>query len=231
LAAGYLWLLFACLLGHLDKMSAHPGLTEDVARLADALSPAGIAVAVSFLAYLVGSFSQSVFESVGRAITGKTGLTGWARLSPRGHDALDDLLVSRVTAGTLDSPAEAGRLATDVVAELDLIKSRLLESKRDLFEEIDRLQGEADLRFAVLPPLAAVAIVAVLSIPVGSFGTEGATMTKCMLVFLVLLLMEMIAFQALGISRKANDKLVDAVLLEQVSAPALDRWERERGLT
>lgn len=229
LAAGYVWILFAWLVAHLGTADAHPGLTEDLAKLGDALSPAGLAVAVSFLAYLIGSFSKSLFDSLAAVTTKRLDVAGLTRLSERGHDVLDDLLAQHLPAGLLASPSDAGELASEIVDELDLIKSRLLESKRDLFDEIDRLQAEAELRFALLPPLLAVGVVAVLSIPLGSMGGADPShfAGKFLLVCGVVVLIEIFAYQAIASSRKANDKIIDAVLLEQVSAPAVDRWQRE----
>jgi hypothetical protein len=229
LAAGYLWILFACLLAHLGSNTPHSAFGEDLVRVGKALSPVGLAVAVSFIAYLVGSFSKAIFDDIGATLTERIGYHGWARLSQRGHDVLDDLLASRVVTGVLASPVDAANLASDIIDELDLVKTRLLDSKRDYYEEIDRLHAEADLRLALLPPLLAVGIVAVLAIPITSLDKFGFSTVagKGILVFGVVFLIEVFAIQALNTSRRANDKILDALLLEQVSAPAMDRWERE----
>jgi hypothetical protein len=64
LAAGYLWLLFGWLLLHntFEDMDQNSGPLGAVIELAHNASPAGVVIAISFLAYLVGCLSQAVFS-------------------------------------------------------------------------------------------------------------------------------------------------------------------------
>jgi hypothetical protein len=231
LAAGYLWILFIFLLAHLGSGRPHSDLTQDLDRLGHALSPAGLAVAVSFAAYLIGSFSQGLSQGVSRRIGNRIGLYESGRLTWRGLEGLEDLLVPRVVAGALASPVEARDLSNEIIDEIDLVKSRLLEIEQDLHNEVDRLHAEADFIAAVLAPLIAVGIFAVLQIPtesISSFvGDKGGG--GFLLVIGVLLAAYAMARQGLGIYQRANDKIIDAIFLEQVSSPALDRWDREAG--
>jgi hypothetical protein len=227
LAAGYLWLLFIYLVA--DLGDAHPtsGITKQIADLGDALSPVGVAAAAGFAAYLIGSFStwvaRELVQLLVRTINPKTGASQGG-LSSRGFAALDDLLTPRVARGELRTLADAGRLAREILGELDLIKTRLLGRDPELHGEIDRLHAEAEFRFALLLPLTAVAIVAVLGIPIpGDFGD----VADIPMVSGVVILVEVFAFQAIGVWRQANDKLLDAVFLERVESPALERWDRD----
>lgn len=232
MAAGYLWILFICLLAHIGEQQPHSGLGEELVRLGNALSPVGLAVAVSFVAYLLGSFTHGILQSLWSAITDRFAIAGGVRISQRGHEALDELLASRVSAGALTNADDAADLANDIVDELDLIKTRLLAAKRDLHHEIDRLHSEADFRGAVVLPLAAVLVVAVLAIPVGVNGWAGfeKPLVQFMLIMGVGWLALLLAAQASNINKRANDKVVDALLLDQVSSPTLERWDREAGL-
>lgn len=222
LAAGYLWLLFIYLVGDLNEADATSGLTKQITDLGEALSPVGVAVAISFAAYLVGSLSNWIGRGVTRvpALVADPRGAPQPRLSARGFGALEDLLAPRVASGEIRSLDEGRRLARDVLAELDLIKTRLLGRDPELHAEIDRLHAEADFRFALLLPLTAVSMVGVLEIPVEAVG-------QFIIIMGVLLVVEVFAFQALDVLQQANDKLLDALFLERVESPALERWVRE----
>jgi hypothetical protein len=227
LAAGYLWILFVFLLAHLGSSEPHSGIGRDLARLGDALSPAGLAVAVSFAAYLVGSFSHGLSQGASRWLGNRLGLYNSGRLSWRGLEGLEDLLMPRAVAGLLVSPEEARDLSSEVVDELDLVKSRLLETEHDIHNEVDRLHAEADFIAAVISPLIAVGVFAVLQIPVGPVGGFPQGWVEFFLVLGVVLVAYVMIIQGVLIYQRANDKIVDAIFLEQVRSPALDRWDRE----
>jgi len=189
----------------------------------------GLAVAISFVAYLVGSFSQGLSQGLWSGLGKLIGPEESIRLSPRGYQGLEDLLTPRAVEGRLTSPAKARELANEVIGELDLIKARLLQGERALHNEIDRLHSEADFLGAILPPLIAVGVIAVLAIPVGQIGSleNSVGLVKGFLVVGVVILACMLGVQGILIYQRANDKLIDAVFLDQVRSPALDRWDRE----
>lgn len=222
LAAGYVWILFICLAAHVTEVSPRSEFTRELVDLAHTLSAIGLAVAVSFAAYLIGSLSQWIFSVLGSILFRRSRRR--ALLSERGQETLDDLLASRVAAGVLSKAADAGHLAKEVMNDLALTKTRLLGVHNELYEEIDRLQAEAEFRAALLPPLSAVLTLAVFEIPGGALPSE---LPAWLLLFGVALLAELIGFQIIALVQQANDKVVDALLLERVSSPALDRWERE----
>jgi hypothetical protein len=67
LAAGYLWLLAVYLAFEpLVPRDIEGTLWDSLDRLREAISPAGVAVAVSFLAYVVGSLSETLTAARGR---------------------------------------------------------------------------------------------------------------------------------------------------------------------
>jgi hypothetical protein len=89
-------------------------------------------------------------------------------------DTVDKRLLGRVRAGiaieasfvggvpdeVIDTlPPLAVALTSRVVRELEVIADNLLDAKSDLFGPIDRLRGEAELRYAVLPPLVALVVL------------------------------------------------------------------------
>jgi hypothetical protein len=61
LASGFLWLLLAYLIFHADVASAH-GKVKEIEELGGKLSPAALAVAATFVAYLAGSLSDDLFK-------------------------------------------------------------------------------------------------------------------------------------------------------------------------
>ncbi len=70
LAAGYTWLLVAWLVYGSDA-SQHPtGLALDLRRLHDTVSTAGAAVALGFVAYMIGVFSIALTGVLARWVTG-----------------------------------------------------------------------------------------------------------------------------------------------------------------
>ena len=223
-------MLFVFLLAHLGSGEPQSEFTKDLARLGEALSPVGLAVAVSFVAYLLGVSSQGLSQGTWRWVGKTFGIYRSGRVSPRGFEGIEDLLTTRAAAGMLTSPEDARDLAGDIIEELDLVKARLLETERDLHNEVDRLHAEADFIAAVLPPLIAVGIVAVLQIPIGPIGSfADAGTVEVLLVVGVLSVAYAMGIQGLLIYQRASDKIVDAIFLEQVSSPALDRWDREAG--
>lgn len=229
LAAGYLWLLFIYLVADLGQVRPESGIVKEIADLGSNLSPVGVAVAVSFAAYLTGSLSMWLGRWL-LSLASPFDEEPPKRLSARGWGALEDLLAPRVAPGTGVSLEEAKRLGREVMQELDLIKTRLLGQEPELHSEIDRLHGEADFRFAVLPPLLGVGIVGVLAIPIDTGDLFWNVLITFLLVVGVIGLIEVLAAQGISVWAQANDKLVDAVLLNRADSPALERWDREKDI-
>ncbi len=61
LAAGFTWILLGYLIVHQHVSTAH-GKVKEIVELGEHLSPAALAVAASFVAYLLGSLSEDLFR-------------------------------------------------------------------------------------------------------------------------------------------------------------------------
>jgi len=92
--------------------------------------------------------------------------------------------------------------------DLDLVKTRLLQEHKEVFSVNDRLNSEADLRFAVIPPLTLLAGVI----------AERADMWWLFPVLLIPVLL--LGLQAWARKRSGGDVLADALNLRLVEAPA-----------
>src|SRR5437763_5068975 len=70
LAAGYLWLFAGWLVlePHYASWDKSGGPLASTIQLSHQLTPAGLGVAVSFVAYLIGSLSQSAFSGLAGAL-------------------------------------------------------------------------------------------------------------------------------------------------------------------
>jgi hypothetical protein len=99
-------------------------------------------------------------------------------------------------------------LLDELLEDLDLVKTRLLEEHKEVFSVSDRLNSEADLRFAVIPPLILLSGVI-------------ANRTETWWLFPVLLVpVCLLGFQAWARKRSGGDVLADALSLRLVEAPA-----------
>jgi hypothetical protein len=99
-------------------------------------------------------------------------------------------------------------LLEELLDDLDLVKTRLLQEHKEVFSVSDRLNSEADLRFAVIPPLALLAGVI----------ANRADMWWLFPVLLVPVLL--LGLQAWARKRSGGDVLADALSLRLVEAPA-----------
>jgi hypothetical protein len=288
LAAGYIWLLaiYVAIEPHVpDAKHAH-GLYATLLHLRDAASSVGLAVAVSFAAYLVGAISEGVLgrfwqedrlASVGSPIwaapytsKGKDALEaevlahgrrlgevqppsapyGWATPfvtniasdSPELNSLIEEYRVSSDPfpgiAGDLvyvyvpfayrrDSPwrqdhlvkpneawAAVSKFLSDrVVRDFRLMRIRLMGKETELFAVADRLQAEAEFRFAIVPPLAALAI-AVASRVEWYVGLVVLILTAGTLWTL--------ARQGILRLRQSGDTLLDALRVGRVASPTLE---------
>jgi hypothetical protein len=96
----------------------------------------------------------------------------------------------------------------ELLNDLDLVKTRLLEKHKEVFSVSDRLNSEADLRFAVIPPL-------ILLAGVIAERAESIWLIPAFLVPIALL-----GVQAWARKRRGGDVLADALSLRLVEAPA-----------
>ncbi len=284
LAAGYIWLL-AWWLAFEPRLAARAEATDVLSslyRLDDALSGFGLAAVASFVAYLAGSLSMTLFSRGLKSLfRGKVALADEeSRLEPLSASALRALgHLARETRERMESslalsdtrpselvgelrgyppsrhPAIAppgfhsrrarlrrrlGRLARpamltadsttpdpDAVTEARLLRAavddlpqvlqvRLLGRDPDLFAAVDRHRAEVEFRLAVIPPVLALAAVAVtrlsfwyavLAAALGVVAAAG------------------LFWDALNRERASNDILADALADRRVNAPTLERLE------
>jgi hypothetical protein len=95
--------------------------------------------------------------------------------------------------------------------DLPLIRTRLLVNHPELAAEYDRLQAEANLRYAFLLP--GVALLITLAVQDSAFWLIGVVVALAL------------AWQGVQRQREAGDVLADALLAGTVSAPVIDRYE------
>ena len=100
-------------------------------------------------------------------------------------------------------------LVASIVSELRLVEKRLIGKENELYGEADRLRGEAEFREAIIPPLAALVVVAAVEqtwfwvagfIPIGALYWQAARRTQA-----------------------RYEVLVDALAVDRVEAPTLER--------
>jgi hypothetical protein len=189
LAAGYIWLLVGWLLVHeryagWDKDGGPLGALID---LADALTPVGLGIAASFVAYLIGSLSQSLTEPLwnhlprlGRDDAGlrasfakviSAWLKKWEAAFQReggGRGRVGEALKTELPSVNRDE------LAATVVSEAEVIADNLLDEGSELYGTVDRLRGEVELRLAIGLPLTVLLLVlAFQSSPLWLLGIVG----------------------------------------------------------
>jgi hypothetical protein len=96
--------------------------------------------------------------------------------------------------------------------EFDLLKLRLLRKSPELFAEVDRGFAEAEFRLAIAPPLAALAALLAL---------EDSPLWA-----IAMLAVPALIAQGIARRRAAGDRLVDALVLDEIKSPLLEGLER-----
>ncbi|HYJ22770.1 MAG TPA: hypothetical protein VEW07_12210 [Solirubrobacterales bacterium] len=148
---------------------------------------------------------EEVEESIplGRAISGDDPL----------HVLFDIAEVSEKNlprAASDGGPSEG--LTQRVITDLRLSKLRLLEKAPEVFEEVDRIESEAEMRLAVVPPL--LALIAVLAVRSSILWLAG------------LLLVAFLFQQGIRCRQERGDQIIDAVSVGTVEPPELERLAR-----
>ena len=172
--AGYLWLAFAWLVVDPD-LSHKPraGLGSAVFELGHRIGHFGVAAAASVAAYLIGSVSQSISRAIGAGWRAAVDLTSEllfpgvrpfpGSLTESTQRRIVDLYEQALQTLPRDEVERQARLASqEAQQELMLPATLLVGAQPELFAEVDRLRSEGELRLAVVPPLAALMIVAAL---------------------------------------------------------------------
>jgi hypothetical protein len=220
LVAGYLWLFAAWLIVKPDvNTRPREGLAQTVYDLGHDMGHVALAVAVGFVAYLVGAASQTLSEFIEGRV---------ARLpaEPPGGRAIEEIrgeAVARwenaqigreVTPDEAQYPNAVGSIARramqEAAEEVNLPGILLVGEKPSLFAEVDRIRAEAELRLAVFPPL--VALVAIASVRGSLWWLFGL-----LFVFVVLL-------DGLDKAAKSRKLIIDAINGGVINSPATERF-------
>jgi uncharacterized membrane protein len=243
LSAGYLWLLAAWLLveSHVAGRKGATGVLGSLYELGTAAGAVGVAAAVSFIAYLVGSISEELWEEPWRRA-----MLAWRRprsdapeawktpslsndglrsiqllvstASDRIHDVglkPEDVRWQHAMPTTVTEGEPTGDmdfwLGRRTIDELGLVGARLMIDAPELFNAADRMRAESELRLAVIPPLGV--LTAILAVEMSPL-------------WLVLVLPLVALFrQAVRRRQQAGDGIADALWTGKVKAPVLERLE------
>jgi hypothetical protein len=110
---------------------------------------------------------------------------------------------------SVSNEARAVDVSREVIANLDMVKLRLLTVEPLLHAEIDRVEAESAIRLAVVPPLLALTAVLVVR---GSLWWL-ATLPLLLVVW----------HQGIQHRKTRGDRIADALTLGRVAAPYLER--------
>lgn len=225
LISGYVWLALVLVAfeGRVPSFSRAPDALEPLLEGRPKAWPIVLAIAVTVIAYLVGSLAIELIRGVASLVTSPPlfGAPG-GRLSPVGHADVEGAVADRVleirrrleTAAL--EPGEAGVApepeAAAVKTELPALRTRLLGSEDAIVGEVDRLQTEAELRIAMFFPAVATCI---------ALGVRFSAWWGLLAIGLVAVL-----YQGYRRHVEAGDRLASALRLGKADAPLLTAFER-----
>jgi hypothetical protein len=221
--AGTLLLISAYLLLYdsADTVVAGDRISPGLQSVYDTLGRTGMLVAAGIVAYLVGTVVTRVLTRwmrLRQAALVPRYATDEYRNAPRKPRmmALQAPFSRPALARVFTMCEELHRPAETVLAEIVLSGGkRLLVANRDLYAHYDRLQAEAELRLAVVPPALLLAVAVALQVP-AAIGIEiGA-------VALVAAISLMVLGDAQAILCEANSMYAHMVVDGVVSTPTLD---------
>lgn len=223
LVIGYIWMLAAWLVWQewFSGSERANDLIGPLRDLDDVVTALGAPIALSFVAYFVGSLSADAFapllvkpaippfigSEVGRRAPGGR----WARARRTTSIAAEERLRLRFGNQLYEGILEVGggygdgRPADD--AQDDLVRfqhevpdvtAELMEKRPDLYQEFDRHRAESNLRLAMIPPLLVLSLVLFVSV--------------YPLWILVLVVLPMLYLQGLQRLRLSNDIVAEASL-------------------
>ncbi|HEX2240303.1 MAG TPA: hypothetical protein VHJ82_04085 [Actinomycetota bacterium] len=286
LAAGYLWLFAAWLTFHdaVPSRTEAGGVVEAVYDLTNFASGIGLAVALSFVAYIVGSLSEAVSHQLVQSHTHASppdpfeetfvGLTWGRPLSftadvvlrdkaeetlrevrtipgidekwwyanaqglgaslgwSSGKDAreavreveMDPIAIYEETGSGTFSYRNVWYISLNsmhraLIEEMPLLARRLIGKESDLFATVDRIQSEAEFRFAIFLPFLALSVVCAIFL--------GPIWVKPIIFLAGIALAAAIYAQGMSRRRAANDTLADIARIERVEFPTIERLRRK----
>jgi len=249
LAAGYTWLLVAWLAYGSDA-SRHPtGVAADIKRLHDVVSAAGAAVAVGFVAYVVGIFSIGATHLVARRMRalynrlrkGRSPHWPLAAYSLKTSLSLDTTIRPlvdkvRVSASQAPQPIHVGAIVDEAAerrrrpgeTDIDVLRFAVAED----FDQIGRrLIGREPELFGEYDRLRAEAELRLsLILPGVALGATlcavGGSRAWVALGVAVVVLSTLLVFLATARNHDSTEVLASALRDERVEAPVLVRFEQ-----
>ncbi len=233
LAGGYLWLCFLFLFLHdnLPTGGDHAEAIDPLFQIGAELSVAALLVATSVLAYLVGSLADEALRILSWSLPALGGrLRGhseesrpWygpagTRISASGRRTIDRTVERRLLAfereldqigltpgegAIADEPGPAG-----VERELRVARTYLQAGEGlEILSSIDRCQSEAEFRFAITMPLAAITVYMAAEVS--------------LLWLLAFVPIAVLAFQGYQRHVAAGDELATALSIGEAQTPCL----------
>jgi hypothetical protein len=225
LVAGYLLLLSAWIpLRHgVPSAAKAKGALHALYELETVTGKTGALVAATFVAFIAGSVAQFGVEILGglrnrfrggpqQDLEDASVISTYVEQLVADDPDLLDAAKSEYGADGLEDVDLQRAMSAAVTREIPRIARRMRGGENELYDEYDRLIGEAQLREAILLPL--IVLIAVLCFTWSWYFLLAAGV----LPFLKL--------QAASLRQDANSVVVDAVVVEKVSAPSLERLQR-----
>jgi hypothetical protein len=210
LAAGYIWLLSAWLLADdLPPREEATGLVRRLYELEGVVSEIGTVVALSFVAYLIGSVSETISSTLLRSLRRIT--VG----NPAQHSYHQFIRRELRRWGERDKPVELSLEESEELAqgltteEFGAIRARLMAEQSALYGEYDRLRSEAEFRVAIVLPLVSL-ILGLGSLVHPAWG-------------FAIIPLGLLVFQAAILQGEADQALIGAVVAGKVEAPFMTR--------
>lgn len=213
LIVGYAWLLFGWLVAGGPTLDDLPAAFSADALL-DAFGRTALLAVVSVIAYFVGSTSIWVTSALSDKLERQPPALG-SLLKRLRSEAEGRIRATRATAHEAEQPratldAKAQELEKELIGEIRLPATLLLEGNPELFAEVDRLQAEGELRAGIGAPLVGCGVF---------LGAESDP-------WWLLLILAAIALGAQGITRLEQSRNLSAAAIDQgiVNSPSVSRF-------
>ncbi len=216
LAAGYLWLLALWLFygGDNPDRSDARGLIERLYELEGLVSEIGLAVAVSFLAYLVGTLTEWGTTAAMRTQIARRMEWFDEYLRFQAETALMELDVDRdLIQERLQVVFDEKFSTSERRDELAAIRTALMVDHPLLHDDYDRLRAEAEFRLAIVLPL--TWLVAILGLHFDSAFFWGFAAIVAL------------AAQGTHYERRATAALIQSVVSDKVTPQYVEHQVRE----
>jgi hypothetical protein len=192
-------------------------------------------IAATFAAYILGSLTQFVVESFARWRNSRRGgpqydLTDTGPIGTYIDQLILDnphlLVVFKRDPGrdVLSDSEAMTKMAADILHDLPRIGRRMRGDHNELYDEYDRLIGEAQFREVTVVPL--FMLIVALTI---FWSPDAHWSPYSLLILLAGIALPVMKRQAVTQRTEGNTVVIDAVLVGKVTAPSLERLDRLAG--